>query len=250
MTTTRYCAYDTYARIYNDQIGQRLSQLAFPPLEQLLLPHLPPNAKILDLCCGTGHLVQALIERGFQVAGLDSSENMLHYARLKAPTATLLLDDARDFSVSEAFHAMISTSDSLNHVLTLNELCAVLQNVYAALSNRGFFLFDLNLETRYQAKTWDGSLTGDVQDDYAWAAHRSYDRDRQLGQVHLTIFQRLDGNLWERSDTTLVGRGYTTQEVKTALANIGFVDIQVYEAERDFDIDAWGPGKVYFFCQK
>ncbi len=244
----RYSDYDLYARIYNDEIGDRLSRLALLPLERLLLPVLPVPASLLDLCCGTGHLAAELTRRGYTIWGLDGSEQMLHYAHLNAPEATFLLADARSFSLSQPVHAVISTSDSLNHILQLDELSQVFQNVYTALSPQGYFLFDFNLESRYQAATWNGSLAGGVTEDYAWAAQRLY--DGQLGQVHLTIFQRVDHDLWRRSDSCLTGRSYDMAAVQAALTQAGFTDIQIYSAQDDFDIQDWGVGKVYIWCRK
>ncbi|MGP1384071.1 MAG: class I SAM-dependent methyltransferase [Thainema sp.] len=246
--TPRYSDYDIYARIYNDEIGNRLSRLALPPLEQLLFPVAPPPATLLDLCCGTGHLAADLTRRGYTVQGLDGSEQMLHYARLNAPAATFILADARSFSLSQPVQAVISTSDSLNHILQLDELSQVFQNVYAALSSQGYFLFDFNLESRYQADTWNGSLAGGIADDYAWAAQRVYDNN--LGQVHLTIFQRVENDLWQRSDSCLTGRSYDLSDVQLALTQAGFTDIQIYDAQNDFNIHDWGPGKVYVWCRK
>jgi SAM-dependent methyltransferase len=247
-STTRYADYDVFARVYNDQIGDDLCRLALPPLERLLFPVVPAPAHLLDLCCGTGQLAAEFTKRGYKVVGLDGSEQMLHYARLNAPNVTFILEDARSFSLSHKVQAVISTSDGLNHILQLNELKQVFQNVYAGLSSPGYFLFDLNLKERYQADSWNGSLTGGLEEDYAWAAQRIYDDN--LGQIHLTIFQRVEDHLWRRSDNILTGRGYEIAEVRAALTQVGFTDIQVYEAQQDFGIQDWGPGKVYFWCCK
>jgi ubiquinone/menaquinone biosynthesis C-methylase UbiE len=52
---------------------------------ELLLAHLPPApARVADLGCGTGSLSVLLAEQGFQVSGLDLSDNMLVAAREKA----------------------------------------------------------------------------------------------------------------------------------------------------------------------
>lgn len=244
----RYSDYDLYARIYNDEIGDRLSRLALLPLERLLFATLPAPASLLDLCCGTGHLAAELTRRGYTVWGLDGSEQMLHYAQLNAPNTTFLLADARLFSLPQPVHAVISTSDSLNHILQLDELSQVFQNVHAALVPQGYFLFDFNLESRYQAATWNGSLSGGITEDYAWAAQRLY--DGHLGQVNLTIFQRVENDLWRRSDSCLTGRSYDIAAVQAALTQAGFTNIQIYSAQDDFDIQDWGVGKVYIWCRK
>jgi len=73
----RYAEYDPFAWIYNRHWGPVAIQRFLPIVEKLVLPHLPTGAHILDLCCGTGQLSHALAERGYQVTGIDGSENMI-----------------------------------------------------------------------------------------------------------------------------------------------------------------------------
>ncbi|MDR7586593.1 MAG: methyltransferase domain-containing protein, partial [Armatimonadota bacterium] len=81
----RYAEYDAFAWMYNRYWGQDSVQRFLPVIEKLVLPHLGPHARILDLCCGTGQLAQALAQRGYQVTGIDGSEEMIRYARINAP---------------------------------------------------------------------------------------------------------------------------------------------------------------------
>lgn len=248
-SVTRYSDYDVYARIYNEYNGQDLCEKALPPLKQLLLPHLPQKAHILDLCCGTGQLVQQLILKGYQLTGIDNSEGMLYYARKNAPSAKFILDDARFFELPSIFNSVVSTSDSLNHILNLEDLTRVFQNVYAAMLANGLFVFDLNMEERYETTWWNGSIVGDIKDNYAWAARRSYDQEAKISQTQITFFYLTDGN-WQRADSNLLGRCYSSAEIQSALVSVGFTKIRIYDAERDFEIHQWGPGKAYFVCCK
>ncbi|MEL6383136.1 MAG: class I SAM-dependent methyltransferase, partial [Cyanobacteria bacterium J06626_18] len=117
-TSTRYTEYDTWAWLYNETMGPEYGRAQLQFLQRVLLPELPANAAILDLCCGTGQLIQPLIEAGCRVTGLDSSEGMLAYARQNAPQGTYRLEDARSFHLPEQFDGAFSTSASLNHIMT------------------------------------------------------------------------------------------------------------------------------------
>ncbi|MBD0386350.1 MAG: methyltransferase domain-containing protein, partial [Nostoc sp. C3-bin3] len=82
LTINPNATYDPWAKIYNDYWGLRYCQIILPAFEKLLQQYnIQPEADILDLCCGTGHMVEHLIEQGYQVTGLDISEGMLQYAR-------------------------------------------------------------------------------------------------------------------------------------------------------------------------
>jgi SAM-dependent methyltransferase len=146
--TTTICQYNTFARIINESWGPDVSELVFPEIEKIL-QNLPKNANILDLCCGAGHLAQKLLDRSYEVTGIDTSSELLRYANLNAPRGKFILDDARCFKLPSAFHAVVSTDYSLNHITSLEELTSVFKNVYAALLNNGLFAFDLSLDERY-----------------------------------------------------------------------------------------------------
>src|SRR3712207_3593292 len=92
-----YSDYDRIARIYNEQWGPLFSPMALLSLERILLPHLTQGARILDLCCGTGQLAAMLLEKGYQVTGMDGSRALLDYACANAPGAEFVQGDARDF---------------------------------------------------------------------------------------------------------------------------------------------------------
>jgi SAM-dependent methyltransferase len=248
VSTKRYSDYDVFARIYNQEWGQELSELALKPLEKLLLNHLNKGTHIFDIGCGTGQLAQELLNRGYQVTGLDGSEAMLDYAQKNAPSAKFILGDARYFELPSIFDAIVSTSAAFNHILKLDELTGVFQNVHSALLPKGQFVFDMNLDERYQSNAWNGSVQGNVTEEYAWAVKQSYSSEEKIGKIQTTTFQLLEGN-WQRSDVVWLVRGYSKTEITSALENVGFTVVNVYDAEQDFAINGKA-GNAYFVCHK
>ena len=245
--TTTYSAYDSFARVINENWGIDVTETLFPDIKELFLKHLPQEASILDLCCGAGHLAQKLQTEGYQVTGLDGSSKLLNYARHNAPNSKFILDDARYFKLPSSFDGVISTDYGLNHVTRLEELTYVFRNVYNALKPNGLFMFDLSLDKRYRG-SWNDSVLGDVQDEYAWALKRFYDLETKIGDIYITIFELTDNN-WERSDTTWSVKGYCLEEIFSALQKVGFTDINYYDNE-DILADIKEANVVYFICQK
>jgi SAM-dependent methyltransferase len=152
----RNAVYDRFAWFYSRGWGTEYHRQALGVLEKLLLAGAPAGARLLDVCCGTGDLARTLSERGYRVTGLDSSEPMLGFARRNAPAARFVLADAREFRLAGVFHGAVSTFDSLNHVLTVEELERVFRNVHGALVKGGVWVFDLNMAESFRT-LWVGA---------------------------------------------------------------------------------------------
>ena len=248
MTVNRYTDYDRFARVYNQHWGNTFTALGIQVMEILLLPHLPAKASILDLCCGTGQLAQVLAARGYHVTGLDGSEDMIRYARENAPDVEFTVGDARTFELPHAYHAVISTFDSLNHIMTLEDLTSVFNHVYTALREGGRFLFDLNMEEGYKI-TWDDNF-GIVEDDHVCVVRTNYDQTERIARFETTLFYLNEE--WQRSDITLTQRCYSEVEVRSALMTAGFIDINAYAHTEEWVLgELTGDAtRAFFICQK
>ncbi|HEY9089062.1 MAG TPA: methyltransferase domain-containing protein [Anaerolineaceae bacterium] len=221
----RYTDYDRFAWIYNQHWGG-FSQMVLPLLDQMILGDLPAGARVLDVACGTGHVSRLLVERGYQVTGIDGSAEMLAYARENAPGAEFIAADARDFSLPAQYAAALSTFDSLNHILVLDELEQAFARIFAALLPGGRFAFDLNLEEGY-VTGWNGHW-GDSFEDHAYVWKNSYDPEERLARFDATLF-RLEDGCWQRSDVTLWQRSYPPADVLAALQRVGFTGLQAWQ---------------------
>ncbi|YAF98110.1 MAG: class I SAM-dependent methyltransferase [Nodularia sp. CChRGM 3473] len=234
-TTSRYSEYDLFAPMYNDNWGQMFKDGIPLALENLILQHLPAQAHIFDLCCGTGQLTEQLLLKGYQVTGLDGSEVMLKYARENAPAANYVLEDARFFNFPPIFHGAVAIGSSLNHILTLDELTRVFQNVFHALQAGGLFGLIMDVEDAYQASRWNGTSKGVVKDDYLWVWRRKYQPDTDLGQVKITMMQLVDQQ-WQRSDIVWLMKSFAIADIQSALREVGFSNIETYNLERDLEV--------------
>ncbi|MEM0982206.1 MAG: class I SAM-dependent methyltransferase, partial [Cyanobacteria bacterium P01_H01_bin.58] len=278
---------DTWAWLYNETMGPEYGETQLQFLQQALLSELPANAAILDLCCGTGQLIQPLIQAGYQVTGLDGSEGMLAYARQNAPQATYRLEDARSFHLPEQFDGAFSTSASLNHIMSLNDLAQVFRNVYQALRPGGLFVFDINHPAQ-MAKWWRGRIVeGEIISQYAWKLTPEYQPNLSEGAFHVTIFQAkpsasLVGRLtqpfkdllyrilslrrltrfrlrllarfaglqptWTRSHLTYRVKGHSLTDVEMTLQTIGFTNICLQTIDGHPTVDA--NHSAHFSCRK
>ncbi len=223
----RYGVYDSFAWFYSRGWGDEYHAQFRPVLDNHIAPRLRAGSRVLDLCCGTGDLSAALAELGYIVTGVDGSEEMLRYAAERAPAARFILEDARTFRSEPVFDAVLSTFDSLNHILEPCDLECVFRNVRAALVPGGFFCFDLNMRECFET-LWRGSYAS-VEDDRVGVTRGSYEPVERLGRADVTLFRR-EGELWRRSDVAVLERCYGEDEVTEMLRGAGFPEVDVADA--------------------
>lgn len=218
-------------------------------LDEVVLPGLPADAEILDLCCGTGQLTGILTERGYRVTGLDGSNEMLKYARENTPNVEFIHADVCDFTLPEKFDLVTCFFDSLNHVMTIRELGQVFRNVFSCLKSGGQFLFDLNLEAGYLDR-WQG-YNGIVEDDHVCLFPLEYEAVNRLAKFDAVIFRLIDGD-WYRSEVHLAQKAYPVDEVRPALEKAGLTvtdlfEYQIQTGKKELKDDS---PRVFFLCRK
>jgi trans-aconitate methyltransferase len=77
---------------------------------------LRPNARVIDLGCGTGRPVaERLVELGHRVVGVDQSEGMLALARARMPSQTWVCASLETFVPDGAFDGAMAW-DALFHI--------------------------------------------------------------------------------------------------------------------------------------
>ena len=104
---------------------------------------LKPNAKILDLGCGTGYLSLGFLSKGYLVTGLDLSQEMIRAfeesipAPLK-PKVRLIVGDAEEFLLqNQDEYNVIVLSAILHHLFDYE---SVLRQICGRLSSGGILL--------------------------------------------------------------------------------------------------------------
>lgn len=226
----RYREYDPFAWAYNRYWGGYSVNRFCPVVARLVLTEAAAGSRLLDLCCGAGHMSHWLAERGYQVTGLDSSETMLGYARVNAPGCDFVLADARSFRLPERYAAAISMFDSLNHILDPGELTAAFGNVRDALAPGGIFLCDLNTRSKREPTRRGISF---VESDHVVVAHTRYDDETRIAQWQVTTFRLAeDSGQWQRAECHLRQRIYDRAEILAAFRAAGFDDVAWYDSKR------------------
>jgi SAM-dependent methyltransferase len=220
--------YDPFARLYNRYWGAEYRAAAAPVVERLLLSRIQPGASVLDVCCGTGQFTAHIRSLGFDIAGIDSSDNMLAFARENAPGIPFTLADVRDFSLNRRFDAAYSVYESLNHVTDMAGLSRAFACIHRHLRSGAPFLFDLNRDEAY-ILYWNNT-DAVVEPARAFITRSAYDDQERIATCDITTFDSTAEGLWRREDFSVRQTCHFMSETHRALLDSGFGGIVLYDA--------------------
>jgi SAM-dependent methyltransferase len=217
--------YDDFAWFYDRYWSQDALTWELIVLERLLLAELERGTRVLDACCGAGHLAAAMAGRGLSVTGFDLSAAMIGLARRHAPTVRFREADVREIDSSLGqFTAAVSMFDSLNHLLSVEDLDKAFSGIGSCLLPGGWFVFDLN--TRLGIEAW-GTMSH-ADDEAAFIVEPGFDPLAKRGEFRFAGFRK-DGNAWRRIDAQLQQTWFSDDEVHAALRHGGFENVSRYD---------------------
>ncbi len=139
----------------------------------------PPGESVLDLGCGAGEpIARFLIERGYDVCGVDFAEPMLAIARVRFPNACWISGDMRQLDLGRLFGGIVGW-DSFFH-LTQEEQRAVIPILARHLTHGGALLLTVGPS--------EGEVTGTVEGETVYHASLSRaEYERLLGAAGLVV---------------------------------------------------------------
>lgn len=206
---------------------------------------------ILDLGCGTGTMTEILAGYGYDMIGVDNSEDMLELAMEKRIASghdiLYLLQDMREFELYGTVRAVVSVCDSVNYITEPEELAGVFRLVNNYLDPGGIFIFDFNTEYKYREVMGDCTIAEDRGPcSFIW--DNCYYEEERINEYDLTLFIREgtvpgqnegaeeddteeNGALYRKYTETHFQRGYTLEEIRELLSSAGLI----FQAAYDMD---------------
>lgn len=156
-------AYTGFAQVYDKFMDNVPYDKWAEDIRKILIKQGISEGILLDLGCGTGNITRRFADYGYDMIGIDISEEMLQIAiekkyeeeeelpeNSKARDILYLKQDMRDFELYGTVSAVICICDSLNYITKEEELFSVFSLVNNYLEAGGIFLFDMN--TKSEAK--------------------------------------------------------------------------------------------------
>ncbi len=236
--------YEALAHVY-DRLGAEIDYPAWADfLEECFRRYLPARPDpVLDLACGTGRMTLVLASRGYDMIGIDGSADMLSEAFSRSAEADIhgilwLHQDMRSFELYGTVGAVTCCLDSINYLLTEEDLLATFRTVHNYLDPGGLFLFDMNTPHKFRTVYGDNAYiledlltdedTGQKLPVYCgW--QNSYDPDTALCDFDLSLFEALPDGTYVRRNEHQTERCYSLETVKQTLEEAGLELIGVWE---------------------
>ena len=232
-------AYTSFASVYDTFMDNVPYSEWAQYIRGLLLESGTEDGIVLDLGCGTGSLTELLAGYGYDMIGVDNSEDMLELAmekRLKSGHDILyLLQDMREFELYGTVRAVVSVCDSLNYITDPEDLVQVFRLVNNYLDPGGVFIFDFNTDYKYRKILGDCTIAEDRGTcSFIWDNY--YYEEEHINEYDLTLYIQdkeysSEGReLFRKYQETHYQRGYTLEEIRELLARSGLVFEQAYDA--------------------
>ncbi len=186
---------------------------------------------VLELGCGTGKMTRLLAQAGYDMIGVDSSQEMLQVAREQEWDILYLHQDMREFELYGTVRAVVCVCDSLNYILEEEDLLAVFSLVNNYLDPGGVFIFDMNTLYKYREILGESTICENREEgSFIW--ENFYDDKEQVNQYDLTLFIREQDaqDLYRKYEETHFQRGYELQKVRRLLEQSGMEFVAMYDA--------------------
>ena len=180
---------------------------------------------MLELGCGTGTLTEMFDATGFDMIGVDNSEEMLAEAvekREQSGRSILYLNqDMREFELYGTVRAVISLCDTMNYLTEYDDLVNVCRLVNNYLDPNGIFLFDLKTDHYFKSIGCQSFCDADEEVSFIW--DNDYDEEKRINSYALTLFVQEEDNRYERFDEYHEQRAFSIDEVRCAIEESGMI---------------------------
>ncbi len=188
---------------------------------------------LLDLACGTGTVSLMLSDMGYDVIGVDASEDMLSVAQEKkmesGADVIFLCQRMEELDLFGTINACVSTLDSINHVTDEETVREIFRRVSLFMEDKGIFLFDVNTPYKHKCVLGDNTFVYDT--DEVYCVWQNSTDESLVTTVNLDLFEKDedDEETYYRYSEEFTERAYDLDDIKKWLEDVKFEVVGIYE---------------------
>lgn len=227
-------AYTGFAKVYDLFMEDVPYEQWGNYLKELLNEYGVKDGLVLDLGCGTGTMTEILAEAGYDMIGIDQSEEMLEAALEKKEQSghdiLYLCQDMREFELFGTVRAIVSLCDSMNYILEEDKFQDILASAARNyLDYGGLFIFDLNTEYKYRCILGEQTIAENREEgSFIWENY--YDEEEMVNEYDLTLFILEESGYYRKYEESHYQRAYTLDTIKTLVERAGLKLLHIYDA--------------------
>ncbi|MEQ3215755.1 class I SAM-dependent methyltransferase [Hominifimenecus microfluidus] len=227
-------AYTGFAEVYDQFMNNVPYERWAEYLRGLFLEYGVRNGLMLELGCGTGTMTEQMAEYGYDMIGVDSSEDMLAEAQEKRMESgheiLYLQQDMREFELYGTVAGVFSVCDSLNYLLEKEDLVTVFRLVNNYLDPKGIFIFDFNTAAEYRNPLRKAPIVETDEDDtMIW--ENFFDEESGINEHRVLFFLKGEDDRYDKVEEYHEQMAYSLADMKEALAEAGMEFVAAYAAE-------------------
>ena len=193
---------------------------------------------LLDLACGTGSLSEEMSRLGYDVIGVDGSQEMLSMALDKKFESGLnvqyLCQDMTRLDMFGTIDIIICALDSLNHLPDYDALKKTMERVSLFFEYGGLFIFDMNMPYKHKNILADSTYVYETEDIYCvWQNEYASGSSDHRVDISLDFFERCENGSYERFSEDFSEIAFDREIIEKLLAETGFELLSVYDYDTE-----------------
>ena len=225
-------AYNEFAYFYDEFNDDADYTALFTAVTDRLRAHGVADGIVVDLGCGTGDLTLMLAQAGYDMIGVDQSEEMLAVLREKAAELgveglLLLRQDLLELDLYGTIRAAVSTFDTFSHIGPLDRFEQAIAKAAFFMEEGGVFVFDLNTPYKH-ARVLAGQTFDLDAGDACCRWSNTYDPQAGRVRIDICITDRETGDHWQEM---FYECSYDLDTVQTLLDRYGYTVARVADGE-------------------
>lgn len=228
-------SYTEFASVYD----LFMDEVPYKEWKDQLVEHLKEHnindGLVLDLGCGTGTMTELLSREGYDMIGVDASYDMLNVAMEKREASgrdiLYLCQEMQEFELYGTVRAVVCVCDSINYLLSHEDLVRTFKLVNNYLDPKGIFIFDFNTVHKYRDVIGD-RVIAENREEASFIWENEYNEESCINEYVLTVFiKNPENGYYEKAEEEHFQRGYELQEIRDCLEEAGLIFVKAYDTD-------------------